>query len=78
MQVSLRGFEDDCQRAAPYRPFASSRGVRHHPPLRYTREQSYELARTGPHPRVLRLDAQRLAALVQRLASQRLELIGRS
>jgi hypothetical protein len=36
----------------------------------HTREESYELARTGPHPRVLQLDAQRLAALRQRIASQ--------
>jgi hypothetical protein len=36
----------------------------------HTREQSYELARTGPHPRVLRLDAQRLAALGLWLASR--------
>jgi hypothetical protein len=36
----------------------------------HTHEESYELARTGPHPRVLRLDAQKLAALGQRLRSQ--------
>jgi hypothetical protein len=37
----------------------------------HTHEESYELARTGPHPRVLRLDAERLAALGQRLARQK-------
>jgi len=36
----------------------------------HTREESYELAHTGPHPRVLRLNAQRLAALGRRIASQ--------
>jgi hypothetical protein len=37
----------------------------------HTHEKSFELARTGPHPRVLRLDAERLAALGWRLAGQR-------
>jgi hypothetical protein len=36
----------------------------------HTHEESYELARTGPHPRVLQLDAGRLVALGQKLAGQ--------